>query len=94
MNKQQIAEFFKLLANENRLKIILALANQALSVTEIVNQTALSQSLVSQQLKLLKSARIVASRRQGKKNHYSLYDQHILHLLKDISDHLSEGKNG
>ncbi|MFC4652691.1 ArsR/SmtB family transcription factor [Lactococcus nasutitermitis] len=90
MNNELISEFLKLLANENRLAIILSLAKQPLIVSEIVEQTKISQSLASQQLKLLKSARIVSSERHGKSVLYSLYDQHILHLLKDISEHVSE----
>ena len=61
-----------------------------MTVNEIVQQTELSQSLVSQQLKLLKSARILTNEKQGKTVTYCLYDRHILHLLKDVAEHLNE----
>jgi DNA-binding transcriptional ArsR family regulator len=89
---EEIAEFFKLFANENRLKIIQSLERQALSVSEIEEKTNLSQSLVSQQLKNLKKSRIVTSEKAGKMRLYSLYDQHVLHLLADVADHLKEEK--
>ena len=61
-----------------------------MTVNEIVQQTELSQSLVSQQLKLLKSALILTNEKQGKTVTYCLYDRHILHLLKDVAEHLNE----
>lgn len=89
-DNQTLAEFFKLFSNKNRLDIILALKAQPLSVNDISQRCQLSQSLVSQQLKLLKTARIVTSERQGKTITYSLFDRHILHLIKDVSEHLLE----
>ncbi|RZI48813.1 ArsR/SmtB family transcription factor [Lactococcus kimchii] len=90
ITEKEIAEFFKLFSNDGRLKIITSLADKALTVSEIVDATQLSQSLVSQQLKLLKAARILTSEKQGKSVTYSIYDRHILHLLKDVAEHLSE----
>lgn len=90
MNEKALADFFKLFSNEGRLKIISNLASDNLTVNEIVQQTELSQSLVSQQLKLLKSARILTNEKQGKTVTYCLYDRHILHLLKDVAEHLNE----
>lgn len=90
INDTNIAEFFKLFSNEGRLKIIATLAMENLTVNEIVEKTKLSQSLVSQQLKLLKNARILTSEKHGKSVIYSIYDRHILHLLKDVAEHLAE----
>ncbi|MCL2112537.1 ArsR/SmtB family transcription factor [Lactococcus protaetiae] len=89
-NYNDIAEFFKLFSNEGRLKIISTLATSDSTVNEIVEKSGLSQSLVSQQLKLLKNARILTSEKRGKTVTYSIYDRHILHLLKDVSEHLGE----
>ena len=92
-SNQDVAEFFKLFSNKNRLEIILALAAENLTVSQIVAATGLSQSLVSQQLKMLKAARIVTSRRLGKTSLYSLFDRHILQILEDVQEHLNEHLN-
>lgn len=51
-------------------------------------------TLVSQQLKLLKNARILTNEKIGKTVTYSIYDRHILHLLKDVAEHLDEQEGG
>ena len=66
IDEKDIAEFFKLFSNDGRLKIISSLATDNLTVNEIVERTKLSQSLVSQQLKLLKNARILTNEKIGK----------------------------
>lgn len=88
INEKDIADYFKLFSNDGRLKIISSLATDNLTVNEIVEKTQLSQSLVSQQLKLLKNARILTNEKIGKTVTYSIYDRHILHLLKDVAEHL------
>ena len=94
INEKDIAEFFKLFSNDGRLKIISSLATDNLTVNEIVEKTQLSQSLVSQQLKLLKNARILTNEKIGKTVTYSIYDRRILHLLKDVAEHLDEQEGG
>lgn len=87
---KETAAFFKLFSNENRLKIIDSLSKQSLSVSEIVEETGLSQSLVSQQLKIMKDARVLENEKRGKSVNYSIKDNHILHLCQDVFEHLSE----
>jgi DNA-binding transcriptional ArsR family regulator len=89
-NYQQAAEFFKLFSSDNRLKILSVLEKKPATVSEIIEQTALGQSLVSQQLKLLKNARVLNSEKQGKTVLYSVSDDHISHLMQDVFDHLKE----
>lgn len=60
------------------------------SVNEIVVLTNCSQSLVSHQLKILKDAKLVVSRKEGTKVFYSLADGHIKVLLKVIREHIEE----
>lgn len=84
------AAFFKLFSNENRLRIIMALFSESKTVGQITDQTGLSQSLVSQQLKLLKLQAVLSSERSGKTVTYQISDLHIRHLLQDVFSHLSE----
>ena len=59
-------------------------------VSEIVETTGCSQSLVSHQLKVLKDADIVKTRRDGLKIYYSLKDAHVKELLNVVKDHVEE----
>lgn len=60
------------------------------NVSEIVEETGASQSLVSHQLKVLKDFDLVATRREGKKIYYSLQDGHVKQLLSVALDHARE----
>ena len=60
------------------------------TVSEIVDMTGASQSLVSHQLKVLKDARLVSSRKEGKNVFYSLSDRHVKLLLEVVYEHIME----
>lgn len=60
------------------------------TVSEIVNAIGASQSLVSHQLKVLKDARLVASRKEGKQVYYSIIDGHVKLLLEVVYEHVTE----
>lgn len=62
------------------------------SVNEIVNNIGESQSLVSHQLKVLKKANLVKTRKEGKNVYYSLKDGHIKSLLNIAIEHVEENK--
>lgn len=59
-------------------------------VSEIVNETGASQSLVSHQLKVLKDADLVKTRKEKQKVYYSLKDGHIKELLNVTKEHVLE----
>lgn len=59
-------------------------------VSDIVNNTNCSQSLVSHQLKVLKDNDIVKTRREGLRIYYSLKDGHIKELLNIVKEHAGE----
>ena len=61
-----------------------------LSVSEIVERTGASQSLVSHQLKILKDAELVSARRDGRQIFYSLSDRHVNALVEVVLEHVSE----
>ena len=86
----ELAEMFNLLGETSRLKIILACLAEEQSVSSIKEKAGLSQSLASHHLRLLKAARLMKSRKEGKQVFYSVADEHIACVLKDMVDHVAE----
>ncbi|MEG2597808.1 MAG: metalloregulator ArsR/SmtB family transcription factor, partial [Oscillospiraceae bacterium] len=84
------SEFFKALSDSSRLKIITALLGQELCVCDISEAVKLSQSAVSHQLRVLRAARIVKYRKDGKMVYYSIDDDHIAKIIQMTIDHLAE----
>ena len=76
-----MAQLFSMLADPTRLKIVIALKTAELCVHEISETINLSVSAVSHQLRLLKTAKLVRNRRDGKMIYYALDDDHISQLL-------------
>lgn len=85
---RQIAETFKILGDPTRIKILHALARRELCVCDISAIVAMGQSAVSHQLRLLRSARLVKYRKEGKMVWYSLDDTHISLLLAQGIEHI------
>jgi DNA-binding transcriptional ArsR family regulator len=73
------------LSDENRIRILLFLANGKESVSRIVEQLQLSQPLVSHHLKELKRCLLVKIERNGPFVYYELADRGILAILKDLA---------
>lgn len=86
----QIAEIFKLLGEPTRLKIVLALIENELCVCDLSAVINTSVSAVSHQLRLLKSARLIKFRKEGKMVYYSIDDDHIKNLVEQLKEHISE----
>lgn len=84
---KQIAAFFKSLADENRLRIISNLADAPKSVSQVVEETGLSQPLVSHHLKELKNNLIVKTERKRSFVFYELNEPTLIELIK-ITNHL------
>ena len=83
-----VSEFFKVLGDETRMKIINALAHEELCVTDLAAALEMTQSAVSHQLKLLRMAHQVKARREGKSIYYSLDDQHVIDILEEALVHI------
>ena len=90
----QLADLFHLLGDPTRLRIVLACLAQPTAVGDIAGLLALSSSLVSHHLRLLRAARIVKAERQGKQVFYSAADAHISGLLTNMFEHIAEPANG
>ncbi len=85
-------ELLKTLAAPVRLAIVLELAQRPLYVHDLVDALGASQSLVSQHLRVLRSAHLVAGSRQGREIEYRLVDEHVAHIVQDAIRHSEEGK--
>ena len=86
-----LSDLFKLFGDSTRLRILLALKDDGLCVDALSSVIGVSVSAVSHQLKSLKTANLVRSRREGKWVHYTLCDEHIDSLLSIAMEHLREG---
>ena len=84
------AEIFAALGDSTRLGILSALATQDLCVCDIAAVTAMSQSAVSHQLRVLRQLNLVAYRREGKRAVYRLADSHVRTLLEVGAEHADE----
>jgi DNA-binding transcriptional ArsR family regulator len=89
----ELAVFFKLLANETRIKILLALLEVELCVCDLVSTLNIPQSSISHQLRYLRDHRFVKFRRSGKQVYYSLEKEHLQTILEQTADHLKEEQN-
>ena len=83
-----IADFFKVLGESTRLKIMYALLSGEVCVGELSKSLGISQSSVSHQLRILRQNDLVKFRKQGKTVFYSLDDAHVESLLKQSLEHL------
>lgn len=86
-----IADFFKVFGDPTRLRILFFLSTEKeSSVTNISESLNLTQSAVSQQLKLLRTARLVRFRKDGRSILYRLSDDHITKILDLGLEHYDE----
>lgn len=85
-----LADFYKLFADESRLKILYLLTMNEMCVSDIAATLNMNQSTVSHQLKTLRNSRIVRYRRDAKIVYYSLDDDHIGQILLQGMLHVSD----
>ena len=85
-----LADLFKIFADTTRIKILYALMEQDLCVAHIAEAIGATQSAVSHQLRILKQARLVRFRREGKSIIYSLADDHVHAILAQGMSHICE----
>jgi DNA-binding transcriptional ArsR family regulator len=87
---RDVAETFRILGDPTRVRILDALSGGELCVCDIASLVAISESAVSHQLRLLRGARLVRSRRSGRLVFYALDDAHIIELLRQAHTHVEE----
>ncbi len=87
-----LAELFKVFGDSTRIKILWALDEAEMCVCDIAVLLKMTQSAISHQLRLLKQAALVKSRREGKIVFYSLEDEHVKQIFDQGLIHISENK--
>ncbi|MEM7144890.1 MAG: metalloregulator ArsR/SmtB family transcription factor [Verrucomicrobiota bacterium] len=89
-DSQQMAEFFGVLADPTRLRLISLLAASESCVCDLAASLSVSESAVSHQLRALRNARLVKYRKSGRQVFYRLHDHHVVSLYETVREHLSE----
>ena len=89
-NLEKLAEFFKVFGDKTRLNILKLLLEKELNVGEISAKLEMNSSAISHQLRILRNARLVRCRKDGKNTLYSLNDYHVLNILKQGIEHIQE----
>ncbi len=83
-----MTDFYKTMSDPTRLKIIYTLIHGELCVQDIAKEVKMSQTAVSYQLRVLKGARLVKFRRDGKMIYYSVDDDHVNKIIQTTIEHL------
>ena len=86
---QHLADLFKTLGDPTRIKILSLLTKtEEMRVYDIADSLTMGQSAISHQLRVLRSARLVKFRRDGKEVLYSIDDDHVMKLLGQGLEHV------
>ena len=85
----KLAELFKILGDPTRLKIVELLLENEMCVNHIAETMGMGQSAISHQLRVLRQARLVTYRKEGKTAYYSLNDDHVEGLVRMGMEHVS-----
>ena len=87
-----LSDFFKNFGDSTRIKIVSALMAGELCVADIAEVLEISASAISHQLRILRQAKIVRSRRVGKQIYYSIEDNHVGILYTVGMEHIQQGR--
>lgn len=85
-----LTDFFKVLGDPTRMRILLQIATAEVRVRDIANCLMISESVVSHHLQVLKMNRFVKWRREGKCFFYRLSDKHVKAIIAQAQRHLAE----
>lgn len=86
----ELAEVFKLLGDNNRLRLIWACLDEPVSVHNLAERLDISPSLVSHHLRLLRAARLMRAEKRGRQVFYLAADDHVRRVLHDMTAHIDE----
>ena len=90
----EVSELFKVFGDSTRARIICALDIEEMCVCDLAVLLNMTQSAISHQLRILKTSRLVKSRKQGKVVYYSLDDAHIGDIFAKAFEHVMEEREG
>lgn len=85
-----LADLFRIFGDSTRIRILCALFDKEMCVGDIGQMLGMTQSAISHQLRILKQAKLVKSRRQGKEMYYALADHHVRMIIGMGIEHLEE----
>lgn len=85
-----IAELFKVFGDSTRIRILYVLFESEVCVCDLAETLNMNQSAISHQLKILKQAKLVTGRREGKSVFYSLADDHVRTIIDQGREHIEE----
>ena len=85
-----LAELFKVFGDSTRIRILCALFEGELCVCDIATLLGMTLSAISHQLRILRAAKLVVARREGKTVFYTLADDHVRTILADGIEHIHE----
>ena len=83
-----MADLFKIFSDSTRIRILDILIKGELCVQDIADSLQMTQSAISHQLRVLKQAHLVKSRRDGKTIYYSLADDHVMTIMAQGLEHV------
>lgn len=87
---EALADLFKIFGDTTRIKILDSLCDGEMSVNDIAEKLAMTQSAVSHQLKILRTSKLARARREGKQMFYTLADDHVRTIIGVGREHISE----
>lgn len=87
---QRMGDFFNVLSDPTRLRLISLLAKDEYCVCDLATGLQMTDSAISHQLRVLRSARLVSFRKEGRQVFYRLHDHHVLDLYRTVKEHLEE----
>ena len=85
-----LSDFFKVMGDSTRMSLLWALQQHEICVGDLAVLLDMTKSAVSHQLKILKTAKLIKYRKDGKNVFYSLDDNHINGILKQSLEHIQE----
>ena len=85
-----LAELFKAFGDTTRIRILFALFKEDICVCDLAALLGMTQSAISHQLRLLKQARLVSGRREGRQIIYYLADDHVRTIIRMGMEHVEE----
>ena len=85
-----LAELYKIFGDSTRIKILYTLFTEERGVGDIARLIGMTMSAISHQLRILKQARLVKPRREGKMVYYALADDHVRTIFAQGLDHILE----
>lgn len=86
----ELSELFRVFADSTRIRMLYVLLEGEMCVCDIAQVLGMTVSAISHQLRVLKQARLVRCRRDGKTVFYSLADDHVRLMIDQALEHVNE----